>query len=376
MQNRSTVWLQPAVLLLTMGIGTAPAAVEYTITGLGAYGSGEPTGINSTGQVSGEYQGTEQSAGYLYSDGTITGIGTLPPPFSGDVYTGGINSSGQIVGAEFDSDVGTPISRAFVFSNGVTTGLGTLSAPYDYSSGANAINDAGQIVGYSDGVNAGSHAFLYTDGNMVDLGTLGGSYSIPFAINNGGEVVGQSYTSGNEPHAFLYADTSMADLGTLGGSESCASAINNAGQIVGYSEVSGNSAVHAFVYGDGTMTDLGTMGYQQSYAEDINDVGEVVGLCENPDTGGTAAFLYCDGTMTDLESLLPPDSGWNLFQATAINDEGQVVGWGIGPNGQEAFLATPTSEVPEPMGAAIMALGVGIILASRQRQLSAVESAT
>jgi hypothetical protein len=61
--------------------------------------------------------------------------------------------------------------------------------------------------------------------------------------------------------------------------------------------------------------------------------------------------------MYDLNDLVPPDSGWELWGAIAINDAGQIVGSGMrnGVEHQRAFLLTPIipykSFVKQPINA-------------------------
>jgi hypothetical protein len=79
------------------------------------------------------------------------------------------------------------------------------------------------------------------------------------------------------------------------------------------------------------------------------------------------AFVY-DGThgMVDLNSLvLAP--GWTLEGATAINDAGQIVGYGINPSGNlEAFLIT----APEPSTWIMFVIGAASLLACGFRKRS------
>ena len=126
--------------------------------------------------------------------------------------------------------------------------LGTLGGSLTVAS---AINDAGQVVGFAETASGDTDAFLYTNGTMNDLGTLGGTIdSYPSSINDAGQVVGQSQTASKTDLAFLYTNGAMTDLNNLlppdsGWTPTDAAAINDAGQIVGTGVHNGE--VHAFL---------------------------------------------------------------------------------------------------------------------------------
>jgi len=154
---------------------------------------------------------------------------------------------------------------------------------------------------------------LESEFTVIDLGTLGGSWSQPGehgALNDQGQVVGRSETATGEIHAFRWDNGVMTDLGTLG-QWSEARAINAAGLVIGlrYEECgAGCSPWHGVVWEHGVMTDLGMLPYA------VNDVGQVIGGVPG---GGGKGYLWERGVKTDLGSLTIP---------LAINNAGRIVG--------------------------------------------------
>ncbi|MBN1918784.1 MAG: DUF3466 family protein, partial [Verrucomicrobia bacterium] len=187
-----------------------------------------------------------------------------------------------------------------------------------------------------------------------------------YGIDETGRVVGYGVNPEGAQHAFLWVDGTLTDLGTLGGALSIAKRVNDSGSVVGTSRIA--SGLHrAFLWQDGTMQDLGTFGGSQGDAFDINAHGQIVGAADTRDDY-PHAFLWEDGVLRNLNELIPPDSGWVLNKAYGIDDSGRIVGYGVNPQGLErAFLLTP---IPEPSVLALAAVGVAVLLrrASRRRR--------
>jgi probable HAF family extracellular repeat protein len=107
------------------------------------------------------------------------------------------------------------------------------------------INDQGQIAGsISIGYTGKDYpndelkrAFVWKNGIVKILGTLGKGSTEAFAMNNRGEIVGKSDVRDNAPHAILYGKSSLCDLNNLIPASkdfvlTSANAINDKGQIV------------------------------------------------------------------------------------------------------------------------------------------------
>lgn len=352
--GRSIATVVIAALGASAGLLAAPsvqgvAPPTYTFTDLGTPGGNRSiaTAINNVGQVVG-YGSTDPSSfshAFIWQNGIIT---PLDDDGAASSQALDINDAGAIVGAaSFSRSEDTGVF--WPGQNGQPIALGSLG-PLNVSTYANAINNAGAITGNSNTENFFSpfHAFLWQNGVMRDLGTLGGRSSSGKAINNAGAIAGFAGVQSNEPHAALWQNGLVTDLGTLGGARSGANDINDRGAVVGESRLADGTSDRAFLWQNGAMRDLGTLGGDNSIAHAINEANAIVGAAETT-TGETHAVLWSNGSPLDLNSVLPPGSPWTLVEANDINEDGEIVGVGE-INGQErAFLLTPTVDPPPAM---------------------------
>jgi probable HAF family extracellular repeat protein len=322
-----------ALALFANTLPVRAAETSYAITDLGSLGgSSVATAINASGQIVGySYPATGSPHAFLWSNGVMTDLGT---PASSDYSVAtGINASAQVVGYSV-----IPSFRALVFEGGTVADVG---APGVTPGIAEALNDAGEIVGWfrSDATGL-DHAFHYSAGTLTDLGAFDGFQSLATGINASGQIAVSTVTYDGQ-HAFLYENGSATNLGDLGFGFAQSASINASGQVTGYS-VTADFQTHAFRYQGGAMADLGALAGGHSFGEGINAAGDVVGVSYTADFR-LHAFLYRNGAMLDLNDMLPAGSGWELVNASAINDRGDIVGWGNrdGVSGQRAFLLSP-----------------------------------
>jgi probable HAF family extracellular repeat protein len=151
---------------------------------------------------------------------------------------------------------------------------------------------------------------------VIDLGTLGGTYSFAYGLNDAGVVAGGSATAlqtgGLNQTAFLWLGGHTIDLGTLGGS-----ACSGCNSAAGGPNASGVSAV-----------------ISETGKTDRND----------EDFCGFGTHFQCLGAIWNHLSLtaLSPLPGGQNGQALWVNREGQVVGFAEnGVSDSTCSLATP-----------------------------------
>ena len=353
--------------------GAVVGEAKYTVTPLGTLEGGtysKAHDINDSGWIVGEGDfkptppaGSELNAGsgstaevraFFWSrEKGITNLGSLGTKS----LARGINNAGKVVGY---TKISNTYRVAFTWTEADGMKEIPLSGPFSEGWG---INNSDVVAGF--GLNDGQERALRWAGTLEnDLGTLGGDVSQAYGINNLGNVVGYSMNSSGNARAFLWDGSMMNPLAILDDDQdSIANRINNHNQVVGRIDqyictgVGVNrsctfSGAQPFSWENGAMRGLGTLGGNDGEALGINDAGAVVGWSTIGE--GSRAFIWEKtnetAAMVNLNDLIPGDSGWILTVATAINNQGQIVGYGFqnGDPNEKAFLLTPIpQEDPE-----------------------------
>ncbi|HWY75950.1 MAG TPA: hypothetical protein VN281_10055 [Verrucomicrobiae bacterium] len=268
---------------------------------------------------------------------------------------------------------GDTTQHAELWLRGLHLDLGTLGGPNSAVIFANH-SASGQIVGISETADidpfmetwscAGAFflttthhiclGFVWQNGVMSALPTLGGNNGVASSANNLGQVVGWAETAVNDPTCVLPqvqqfeaviwgpGKDQIQQLSPFGEDpDSAATAINDKGQVVGISGICQNavgafSAKHAVLWQDGHPTDLGNIGgHGWNTPTFINNQGQIVGFANASGdlVNGQLAFKFRaflwtkDRGMRDLGTL-PGDA---ISEALGINEAGQVVGVSYGP---------------------------------------------
>jgi probable HAF family extracellular repeat protein len=328
-------------------LGTLPGGTGSQALWISA--NGFIAGLSQIGEADPAVPTFPQLRAVLWRNREIINLGTLPGGF--ESVANAVNDYGEAVGFALNdvpdqySLVGFPTQvRAFLWQRGVMHDIGTLGGP---DAIANFINDRGQVSGPSltAEINPATnfpivHPFLWQNGKMIDIGSLGGTDSEPSSMNQFGQVAGNSLLAGDAiSHPFVWSNGHLRDLGTLGGDTGVANWISDRGDIAGKGDLPGPARqLHdAALWSGGQTIDLGVLpGDSCSNAYFVNLRGQVVGTSENEEHCfmgvGEHAFLWeRGGPMVDLNTIIPPYPNLQLTYAVAINDRGEIVGFGVPP---------------------------------------------
>jgi len=274
----------------------------------------------------------------------------------------GISNSGLVAGFVNRPDNATRV--AAFWRNSALDTLGTLGGPNSIVQWP-GISNNGYVVGISETAkldplheewsctaflpSVTGHicvGFVWEDGMMKALPTLGGNQGFATGVNSSGKVVGWAETPVLDPtckapqklqfRAVMWEARkgTMRELKPLpGDSTSAATAINNAGQAVGISgdcdiAVGQLSAKHAVLWENGTVINIGDLGGDAWHTPmDMNDAADVVGFSNPRGVIGIDfnphAFLWTRSAGIEDLHTLPGDES---SQALGINKYRQVVG--------------------------------------------------
>jgi uncharacterized membrane protein len=277
---------------------------------------------------------------FRYESGALTELKIPASASSGNARGISPSQPERIVGwvYQFAGD------RAAMWTDGVYTDLhpmigAAFTEAYD-------VNDSGVVTGQANG----KGFRLDTTTQQVEMLVLpnGGGTVFPYSINQSGHVAGCTTTPSAPGCRLFFHDQTMHVITIPGPIGIESGDINDADVIAAYYQIP-NSYSHAFTYDfkSKVFTDINGAAFDGSIARRINNDGVVVGI--GFDSAGSNAMIWtaADG-MRRLIDLVDIQSGWTFIEASAINDAGDITGWGTHYGQQRAFLLTPISKAPGP----------------------------
>lgn len=368
------------LLMLGGALIVGGSAQAQGIEALGAPGSAGTIawGINDAGQIVGQSAaalgGATHATRWDPGFGSVD-LGVVDGALHSTAYA--INESGQAVGY---SEFATGVRTATLWnpsSRGVFGGVVDLGADMGASgSVAWDINDLGVVAGQGAIGPGFAKGFVWDEvnGGRIAGGSVNYQGGANRGINNSGVLVGSGFFFGDPDNAFLSRPDGLggyldSDIAPAGYNLSIATDISETDICVGFTMAGVDVGWQAAIFlGRGEVTLLGTLAdLETSEANAVNDAGMVVGYAWDSEgfTLPNSAWAWVDGTMYDLNDFIAGSGFTHLFEATDVNNHGDIVGYGVLANGSTAGFVM-RGFVPAPGALGVLAMGLGV--ASRRRR--------
>lgn len=354
-------------------ITTPGTSIRYSVEALTTpLGGGVAEGVSNQDWIAGSTNGLRGccvSRAALWRNGNFTDLGTLGGPNSSEQWP--VKDNRGLIAGVAETSKPDPLNEdfcgfgtgliclGFLWQDGKMHALPTLGGNNGQALG---VNNRRQVVGYAETTTHdtcfGQHVVRFEavvwgpkPGEIRKLAPMAGdTVSGASGINDREQVAGVSGLCSDPPrHAVLWHDGTVTDLGNLGGHlNNFAWAINANGDVVGQSGVPHDNTTHAFLWTKHKgMQDLGTVvGDHSSLAFSLNNRGQVVGgSCVSLGSSfqHCRAFLWQNGAMVDLNDLICSPTSLHLYFANDINDHGTIVGFAFDRKTRHfrPFLASP-----------------------------------
>jgi probable HAF family extracellular repeat protein len=377
------LWMPWVAMIVLFCFSNATAQTSYKITDLGTNKSNDnfsmAMGLNNHGWTENMdgfvnppennlFTTVARGRAVINREGINIDLGTLGKPDSGNSWInwGGINDRGEAVGMSETADpdpngedicgFGTFLTCVpFLWRDGHMSTLPTVGGN---NGQASAINNRGEVAGFAETANADPTCpptpvdlpVLWVKGQANALPLIGTDPDgVAFGINDLGQAVGYSGDCFTAKHAVMWQNGTAFPLQDLKVERSnFGFAINNLGQAVGQVRTAdGSTRVASLWQPDGTLTVLGILaGEAASSATGINSKGQVVGSTFDSGFNWSGGFIWQNGVLTDLNTLIPEDSNLLIINASNINERGQISGMATVVTGPHAgdihsILLTP-----------------------------------
>ena len=304
------------------------------------YTNAMTTGINASGQVTGNLFSANPERGFI---GTPAGTSVVPFPagWSNTNPSAGINNAGFVAGSGTNGNniqayIGSASgSHPIPFPSGWTTSLGQ------------AVNNLGQVAGND----LNGHIFIgTTSGSTVLPVPAGFNAALPYAINDSGQVVGTNNPSGSQ-QVFISTTGGSFAIGPAGATYTSVTSgsINNSGIVVGYSDLGG--WIWSQATGTQLLTSLVPAGWSIGNGVSISDNGHI--LAQGSFNGGTSGYLdlFPTGSPAPAALIYPTDGSTGISQTpslTWLSSHGAIsydVYFGTTPRLRRWWLTSPGAAI-------------------------------